>query len=135
MEMAGKADFKYNELIKQIIYSVQWIKQRVSTHRSKDMYILTQRNSWGPATTQVLTYPLAYVWQLNVRTFWLKYRSFFFKKSEKLLIKCTFSARHKFCELIWHENENLWRTRKTWITDLQNIIMVTLLIKRSQDHP
>lgn len=37
MEMAGKTDFKYNELIKQIIYSVQWIKQRVSTHQSQDM--------------------------------------------------------------------------------------------------
>lgn len=37
MNMAGKTDFKYNELIKQIIYSVQWIKQRVSARQSQDM--------------------------------------------------------------------------------------------------
>lgn len=50
--MAGKTDFKYNELIKQIIYSVKWIKQRVSTHQSQDINSNTEkllRPSYNPS--------------------------------------------------------------------------------------
>lgn len=64
MNMAGKTDFKYNELIKQIIYSVQWIKQRVSTCQVKTCKFWNEETR-DPAIIQVLIYALAYVWQLS----------------------------------------------------------------------
>lgn len=61
MNMAGKTDFKYNELINYLFSAMNKTKSfHLPSHVNSD-----KRNSWGPATIQVLTYALAYVWQLS----------------------------------------------------------------------